>query len=224
MAFELVDALSAEGASRLAALKRAVLPVLARGGESVVAVDLQKIAEFVGLELEQHQLLPAATLIDKWLRVLRSASRSLSQVPLGGFDTPITPGNDRTVRIVGHHILRIAESYVESAQDGTPATLEHSERKLDAGSYRTPQEFVDYANRTMARLSAWWGGGAESQLSTRLETYFGEQTLHEFLERSVWHSAQHARQVEAVLAGMGVMPAEPLTDELLAGLPIPKGL
>ena len=159
MAFELVDALSAEGASRLAALKRAVLPVLARGGESVVAVDLQKIAEFVGLELERHQLLPAATLVGKWLRVLRSASRSLSQVPLEGFDTPITPGNDRTVRIVGHHILRIAESYVESAQDGTPATLEHSERKLDAGSYRTPQEFVDYANRTMARLSAWWGGG-----------------------------------------------------------------
>ena len=216
--------MSAEGAPRLAALKRAVLPVLARGGDSIVAVDLQKIADFVGLEVEQHQLLPAATLVDKWLKVLSSASRSMSQVPLDGFDTPITPGNDRTIRIVGHHVFRIAESYVESAQDGTPATLEHSERKLDAGSFRTPQEFVDYANRTMARVSAWWGGGAESRLSTRLETYFGEQTLHEFLERSVWHSAQHVRQVEAVLGGMSIAPIEPLTDEVLAGLPIPKGL
>jgi hypothetical protein len=224
VAFELVDAMSAEGAPRLAALKRAVLPVLARGSDSVVAVDLQKIAEFVGLKVEQRQLLPAATLVDKWLKVLRSARSSMSQVPLDGFDTPITPGNDRTIRIVGHHIFRIAESYVESAQDGTPATLEHSERKLPAGTFRTPREFVDYASQVMERLSGWWGGGGESQLSMKLDTYFGEQTLHEFLERSVWHSAQHVRQIEAVLGGLGATPAEPLTDEVLAGLPIPKGL
>jgi hypothetical protein len=222
--FELVDAMDPAGAARLAQLGRAVLPVLSRGQDSVVAVDLSKIADFTGIELDEREPLPAATLVGKWLRVLASARSSMSQIPPGRFDTPIQPGNDRTVRLVGHHIFRIAESYVESARDGTPATLEHSERKFAAHEFRSGREFVDYANQVIACVSDWWGTGPEAQLSGTLETYFGEQTLHEFLERSVWHSAQHTRQIEAVLTGMGIVPAAPLEEEVLAGLPIPKGI
>jgi hypothetical protein len=43
-------------------------------------------------------------------------------------------------------------------------------------------------------------------------------------ERSTWHSAQHARQLLAVLDRLGIEPDGRLTKEDLAGLPLPERL
>jgi hypothetical protein len=48
--------------------------------------------------------------------------------------------------------------------------------------------------------------------------------LHEFLERSVWHAAQHTRQVEAVLQKLGVSTDDGLDARDLAGLPMPENV
>jgi hypothetical protein len=50
------------------------------------------------------------------------------------------------------------------------------------------------------------------------------QPLHHVLERSTWHSAQHARQIIAVLERFGIAPEGPLTAQDYAGLPMPAGL
>jgi hypothetical protein len=50
------------------------------------------------------------------------------------------------------------------------------------------------------------------------------QPLHEVFERSAWHSAQHVRQLAAVLEREGLRPDGPLTAEDLAGLPLPERL
>jgi hypothetical protein len=50
------------------------------------------------------------------------------------------------------------------------------------------------------------------------------QPIHVLLERSTWHSAQHARQLAAVLERFGIEPDGRLTAEDLDGLPLPKGL
>jgi len=55
-------------------------------------------------------------------------------------------------------------------------------------------------------------------------TYFGDQTLHQVLERCVWHSAQHARQLMMVLHLLGVDAVEPLTPADFADLPMPEGV
>jgi hypothetical protein len=57
-----------------------------------------------------------------------------------------------------------------------------------------------------------------------VKTYYGNRPLHELLERTVWHSAQHARQIIAVLEGFGIKPNGPLMAEDYKGLPLPKGL
>ena len=57
-----------------------------------------------------------------------------------------------------------------------------------------------------------------------MKTYYGERPLHELLERCTWHSAQHARQIIAVLERLGIKPDGPLADSDYAGLPMPKGL
>ena len=57
-----------------------------------------------------------------------------------------------------------------------------------------------------------------------MPTYYGIQPLSDVLERSTWHSAQHARQLVAVLERFGIAADRPLTEAELAGLPLPAGL
>jgi len=44
------------------------------------------------------------------------------------------------------------------------------------------------------------------------------------MERCTWHSAQHARQIIAVLERFGIPAEGPLTREDYAGLPMPDAL
>jgi hypothetical protein len=48
--------------------------------------------------------------------------------------------------------------------------------------------------------------------------------MHQLLERSTWHSAQHVRQLIAVLERFGIEPAGRLIAADFAGLPLPEGL
>jgi hypothetical protein len=57
-----------------------------------------------------------------------------------------------------------------------------------------------------------------------VKTFFGPQALHMLYERSTWHSAQHTRQLAAVLERFDIKPDHPLTPEDLAGLPLPERL
>ena len=44
------------------------------------------------------------------------------------------------------------------------------------------------------------------------------------LERQTWHSAQHMRQLQAVLEEFGVPLSRKASAALYAGLPLPAGL
>jgi hypothetical protein len=45
--------------------------------------------------------------------------------------------------------------------------------------------------------------------------------MHDVLERTAWHSAQHTRQLILILQTYGIEPDHALTAEDLAGLPVP---
>ncbi len=65
-------------------------------------------------------------------------------------------------------------------------------------------------------MSAWFDGpGRTRDWSARADVYYGEQTMHEFLERTVWHAGQHVRQFMWVLEGLGIAPDRPLGRENL---------
>jgi hypothetical protein len=46
-------------------------------------------------------------------------------------------------------------------------------------------------------------------------------TVHEFLERTTWHSGQHVRQLLMVLGIIGIEPDGPPKKETFADLPMP---
>ena len=54
--------------------------------------------------------------------------------------------------------------------------------------------------------------------------FYGVHSMHSFLERSVWHTAQHTRQLLWWSKERGLPVEQQLTEEILQGLPVPKGL
>jgi hypothetical protein len=46
-------------------------------------------------------------------------------------------------------------------------------------------------------------------------------TVHDYLERTTWHSAQHVRQLVMVLGLLRIEPNDPPTAMTFAGLPMP---
>ena len=53
-----------------------------------------------------------------------------------------------------------------------------------------------------------------------MEVYFGTTSRHEMLERTVWHTTQHVRQLASLLEQAGVQPDAPLSAADIAGLPL----
>ena len=89
---------------------------------------------------------------------------------------------------------------------------------------KTVGDIAAFGKNVEIRLERWWNGLADKSCRQTVKTYYGERALHELLERCTWHSAQHARQMIAVLERLDVAPAAPLTAADYAGLPMPKGL
>jgi len=73
-------------------------------------------------------------------------------------------------------------------------------------------------------LNRWLQRADAAELQRTVRTYFGEQSLHQVLERCVWHSAQHARQLMMVLELLQLEVDAPLTSADFEGLPMPESV
>ena len=79
-----------------------------------------------------------------------------------------------------------------------------------------------YGAAVRAALRGWLG--TEAATAGSVETYYGAQSGHELLERTVWHATQHLRQIHALLDDAGAPAADPLDPSLLDGLPLPQSV
>ena len=89
---------------------------------------------------------------------------------------------------------------------------------------RTGEDIARYGAQVWQKYEAWWSTLEDRALSRMLNTYYGDTSAHQVFERVTWHSAQHCRQLAAVLERMDIAPDRPLTPEDLAGLPLPERL
>jgi hypothetical protein len=89
---------------------------------------------------------------------------------------------------------------------------------------KTGDDIARYGESVWKRYEAWWAGLQDRTMSRVLNTYYGDTPAHQVFERVAWHSAQHCRQLVAVLERMGIKADRPLTPADLAGLPLPERL
>ena len=159
----------------------------------------------------------------KWLHVLRAAQRHARQLPAAQLGERAVESRDRSIRDLAYHIYQIPDAFLQAVENGVGDLTSIYNAPPPADVVST-DKIREYGKRIENRLERWWVGLADKSCRQTVKTYYGERPLHELLERCTWHSAQHARQIIAVLERLGIKADGPLTEADYAGLPMPKGL
>jgi hypothetical protein len=209
---------------RLGRLGVRTVPVLASGDQYIFCQNLEDVAEFVGLQGSGHTALPPTVLMTKWTTVLGAAQRYIRQLPSDRLAERAIDNRDRSLRLLSHHIFRVAEAFLETAIDGVEYRTNNANIPPEDGTCTTGEEIAAYGDGIVARLEEWWSQLEDRSCQRPVKTFYGTPPMHQLFERSTWHSAQHTRQLMAVLERFAIEPQGRLTAEDLAGLPLPEGL
>jgi glutaredoxin len=197
------------------------IPIVARGSEYAYGQDIDDVARFVGVDLPRLRRLPPEALIERYDAVLAAAQSSVAQLPDNVLDEHPIPNRPGSIRGLAYHVFRIVQSFLDAVGGSEPDWIVNSMQSPPA-SFHSGKDVAAYGATMRAALAQWWRSRTKAVTEDTVRTFQGEQSLHWFLERSAWHSAQHARQIEDVLARLGIEPRVRLTAEVLEGLPVPK--
>jgi glutaredoxin len=194
------------------------VPVVRSDGKYVYAQSLDDVATFLGFS-RNHLRLPNAELVDRWQSVLTYGRQLIEMFGEDRLRERAIPQRDRSVIELAVHVFQIPQAFIMSLEEGlldvrTIANVRNENIIVRA-------DMIDYADAMMAKYAKWRETGSHS-LPERLDTYYGNQPIAQVLERGVWHSAQHARQLDVLAAGPDGKLIIP--EALYAGLPMPKRL
>lgn len=217
--FESIDVYNEDdGAAQLKKLGARSVPIVALGGRYTLAQSLNDVIKFLDLKTRVMDPLPPETLVAKLDLVLSAAarfSRQLSEDQLSG----VFRDRDRTVGALVFHIIRVAEMGLQAAQQ--------IELRFEGFNDLPPDDWCGddlslWGEKIRNQILAWWRDEPDRALTYSVPTYYGRRPMHEVLERTAWHAAQHTRQLTLILETHGIRPDRPLTPADLAGLPLPE--
>jgi glutaredoxin len=220
VAFESVNVREGSQAmKRLTALGARSVPVIARGDAFVYGQDLATVARFAGIDADLQRL-DVPVLVSRLMALLDSAAALTIQLPPEAWRQKL-PGRERTHLDLAYHVSQVVVGFLDAALGGR-LTFEHFERK-PPDHVATAADVAQLIRSVSQALAVWWGAN-QSRLPAEIDTYYGRQPLHAVLERTTWHVAQHARQLQWLLELRGVEPRPSLAPALLAGLPLPENV
>jgi hypothetical protein len=210
-----------EGCEELVRLAGRRVPIARRGNDWVDGQVLSDLARIAGISLAPRQSLGPSELAQRVDIILAATRRYCGQIPEASLDR-LLPNRPRRYRELVAHIAQIVEAFVDLVECAKRLELAAYEQDVPAHATNR-QQLIDFVAVIQQRFDNWWvRNGADTDFSARADVYYGEQTLHEFFERSTWHATQHARQLQLVVEKLGIAPDGPLTAGDLAGLPLPS--
>jgi len=198
------------------------VPVLAKGDQFAFGQMLDPFAKFAGLPMPGADGLTPEQLYKKYEIVFAAAQRFARQFPADRFRERVISHREREIRTLCYHVFRIGESFLET-WDGAEYSVKIADNE-PPDEMQTGDDIARYGAAVWQRYEAWWHGLDDRALSRVLKTYFGDTVARKVFERATWHSAQHCRQLVAVLERMEIAADGPLTPADLAGLPLPERL
>ena len=198
------------------------VPVLAKGDKYAIGQMLDPFAKLAGLPMPGADRLSPEQLYKKYEMVFAAGQRYARQFPTEKFRERVIPHREREIRTLCFHVFRIGEAFLETWNGAEYAAKIADNEPPD--SMKTGDDVARYGVNVWKQYEAWWRGLEDRTLSPVLKTYYGDTVAHKVFERVTWHSAQHCRQLIAVLERMRIQPDGPLTAANLAGLPLPERL
>jgi hypothetical protein len=206
------------GLDELRRLGARSVPVVSRGDRFVFAQVIKDVVEFLDLDDDTAPVLSPAALAERYERVLDTAIRLARQMPDGRLENQL-PNRPRSWRVLMHHMFQIPTAFLEMEASGEPLRYENLVAP-PPDDMRTSAAIADFGASVRQRFETWWQHAQSEDFKRPVPTYFGETSRHEVLERTVWHSTQHVRQLASLLEQAGVAPDRPLTRDDIKGLPL----
>jgi hypothetical protein len=194
------------------------IPIVSKGDKFVFAQVLQDVVEFLGIDEDTGPKLTPQQLGERYLSILDKAIAQTRLMP----DEHLTkelPNRPRSWLVLMHHLFQIPVAFLDMEDTGETLTYEKLVAEPPAGM-KTSSEIAAFGEQVKARFKAWFDKAKDEDFKGKVPTYFGGTSRHEMLERTVWHSTQHVRQVGALLEEVGVKPADPVTSADIDGLPL----
>jgi DinB superfamily len=194
------------------------VPVVSRGDRFVFAQVIRDVVDFLHLDENAGPALSPRELHARYDHVIETAVRLVRQMPDDKLETRL-PNRPRSYRMLMHHLFQIPTAFLEMEENGGTLTYE-SLVVPPPPEMRTSTAIAAFGESVRERFRAWWQRVADEDFGRSVPTYFGETSRHEMFERTVWHSAQHTRQLASLLEQAGIAPDRPLGRDAIRGLPL----
>jgi glutaredoxin len=206
-----------EGMAQLRALGARSVPVVSLGDKYTLCQSFGDVVKFLDLKTKLMDSLPPEALVAKLELVLTAAARYVRQFPAHGLREEFR-NRKRTPASTAFHVFRVAEMGLQAAQQIDLMFEGFNEVPPEDWS---AEDIASWGLKVRDRILAWWAQEGDTSLQYTVPTYYGRRTMHDVLERTAWHAAQHTRQLILMLESHGVAADRPLTADDLAGLPVP---
>jgi len=196
------------------------VPIVTRGNRWANGQVLADVANLVGVHGIKLTMLPVDELVQRIIAILAGADRFYRQIPDAHLHD-LLPNRPRSYTDLTYHIFNNVDAFLEE-KASIPLTFD-SYNRFPAPEVNNRKDILAYITAVQKNFSQWAAGAGRSlDWTARADVYYGEQTQHQFLERTTWHSGQHTRQLMWVLEGLGIAPDQPLGPEVFAELPMPE--
>jgi len=207
--------------AELATLGIRSVPIVRRDQDWANGQVLRDVARIAGIQWGGTQVLPPSELAARLMVIQKAAHRHFAQIPEDKTGT-LLPHRPRSYAQLAYHIFNIADAFLEHEVQDLPLK-EGVYGRVPPPEMDTKAKILAYGQDVRERFEIWWmGPGQTADISRKASVYYGDVTVHEFLERTTWHSGQHVRQLVMVLDMLGIDPDKPIGQETFAGLPMPE--
>lgn len=207
------------GLDELRALGARSVPVVAKAGKFVFAQLIKDVVEFLEIDEDVGPKLSPAELAARGDRIWTAAVRYVAQMPDAALEKEL-PNRPRSYRVLMHHLFQVPTAFLEARRSGTALQYERLVAPPPE-NLKTSGDIADFGEALRQDFAGWAEAEGDTLGTGRMPTYYGEQPTHEVLERTVWHSTQHVRQIMSLLEQEGVAVDGPLEAEDFEGLPLP---
>jgi uncharacterized damage-inducible protein DinB len=206
------------GLEALQALGARSVPVVSQGSKFVFAQVIKDVVDFLGLNEETGPALSPRELAERYQDIIACAVSLVAQMPDEYLSREL-PNRPRSWLVLLHHVFQIPVAFMDAQESGK--VMAHGDMVAPPPpGMHSSADIARFGEVAAARFKAWWESQKDSNFDDRVEVYFGDTSRHELLERTVWHSTQHVRQITSLLEQVGVTPAQALSAAHIQGLPL----
>ena len=206
------------GMEELQRLGARTVPIVSKGDKFVFAQVIKDVVEFLGLKDDTAPQMSPDELKQRYSDVIAIAINLVGQMPDDKLENQL-PNRPRSWRVLMHHVFQIPVAFLDMEDTGESLSYENMVAP-PPDDMTTSAAIAEFGKAVQARFAAWSDKTSGEDFNGRVPTYFGGTTRHEMLERTVWHSTQHVRQVASLLEQAGVTPEQGITPAHIAGLPL----